>query len=285
MRWILSSLFCLLIAFSLCDEAQAKMPAQVGRIPNIKPIVVTYDVYVGGVHFLTADILFQEQKKKYHSIVKAHTYGFWYKMLPWDTTLDASGGIDGARFVPVDFHTRDVFKNKPKSTRLTFDKAGNVSATFDPPSHDEKREMVSDNEKRGSLDPVTALLQMLASSAIQQNCAVTVPVFDGKRRFDITATDGGNDNIDEKGYSVYKGPAHICDASFNMVSGAWKEGEKSGFWKLNEKDAGREPFHIWLARLVPELPEMPVRLESGSVWGLIVMHLSQWRYAGPDDLK
>lgn len=281
----LVSLFLLLLVVVPYAGAQAKPHRPSQGIPNLKPVVVTYDVYVGGVHFLTADVLFEEQKQKYHSIVKAHTYGFWYKMLPWDTRLDASGNIVGDHFVPVEFHTRDVFKNKPKTTRLVFDGKGNITPEFDPPSHDENRDSVTADQRRGALDPVTALLQMLASSAIQKNCAVTVPVFDGKRRFDIAATDSGMDTIDEEGYSVYKGPARICDATFNMVAGAWKEGEKSGFWKLNEKEAGREPFHIWLASLASELPEMPVRLESGSVWGLIVMHLSQWRYAGPDDLK
>ena len=30
---------------------------------------------------------------------------------------------------------------------------------------------------------------------------------------------------------------------------------------------------------------MPVRLESGSVWGIIVMHLSAWHYATPEELN
>jgi hypothetical protein len=277
--------FGLLLVLVLMPAAVLARPAA-QHIPNVKPIIVTYDVYVGGVHFLTGDVLFQEQKDKYHSIVKAHTYGFWYKMLPWDTMLDASGKIAGDHFVPVEFHTRDEFKHKPKTTRLVFDGKGNVDAEFNPPSNDgDKWEAVTPDQKRGALDPITGLLQMLASSAMTKSCAVTVPIFDGKRRFDITATDAGMDSLDEEGYSVFKGQAHICDATFNMVAGAWKEGEKNGFWKLNDKDAGREPFHIWLANLSPDLPEMPVRLESGSVWGLIIMHLSQWRYAGPDDLK
>lgn len=286
MRKLIRLCLILFLTLSAFESVQAK-PNTTPKpsVPTIKPIVVTYDVYVGGVHLLTADILFQEQKDKYHSIVKAHTYGFWYKMLPWDTMLDASGAIIGEHFVPAEFHARDVFKNKVKTTRLIYDKNGNVTSEFNPPSHDDNREVVTPDQRRGALDAVTGLLQMLALSAAEKTCAVKVPVFDGKRRFDIIATDGGMDSIDETGYSVYKGPAHICDATFKMVAGAWKEGERSGFWKLNDKEAGREPFHIWLASLAPELPEMPVRLESGSVWGLIITHLSQWRYAGPDDLK
>lgn len=281
-------IFCLLFIVLLMPTSGAfakthKPAAQ--SIPNVKPLIVTYDIYVGGVHFLTADILFLQQKKKYHSVVKARTYGFWHDILPWETTLDAAGDIADDRLLPSQFHTRDVFKNKPKTTSLKFDKKGDITAEFDPPSHDSNREVVTPEQKRGSLDPVSALVQMLASSAIDRQCNMTVPVFDGKRRFDITSVDRGMDAIDDDDYSVYKGSAHLCDATFTMVAGAWKEGEKSGFWKLNEKEQGREPFHIWLATLSPELPEMPVRLESGSVWGLIVMHLARWRYAAPDDLK
>ena len=42
---------------------------------------------------------------------------------------------------------------------------------------------MSDQQKKGALDPVTALLQMLAHVAVDDSCAYTVPVFDGKRGF------------------------------------------------------------------------------------------------------
>jgi hypothetical protein len=166
-----------------------------------------------------------------------------------------------------------------------FDAKGDITPEFDPPSHDEDREQVTQEQRRGSLDPASALLQMLANTAMAKSCAMNVPVFDGKRRFDITGSDNGTDTIDEKDYSAYRGPARLCSADFTMIAGNWKNGEKARFWEKNDKEVGREPFSIWLAKISPELPEMAVRLESGSVWGLIVAHLTQWRYAGPDDLK
>ena len=58
-------------------------------IPSFKPIIATYDIYVGGLHLVTSDVFFQEQDGKYHSHVIAHTYGFWEKTVPWSTMLDA----------------------------------------------------------------------------------------------------------------------------------------------------------------------------------------------------
>ena len=130
---------------------------------------------------------------------------------------------------------------------------------------------------------MTALLQMLAHVAIEKNCDVTVPVFDGKRRFDVTGKDTGTEYIDEADYGVFTGEARTCDAKFTAVAGEWDEKVKQKFWKKADNGEDREPFHIWLAKISPDLPEMAVRVETGSVWGDVVMHLSTWRPAGPQD--
>jgi hypothetical protein len=70
-----------------------------------------------------------------------------------------------------------------------------------------------------------------------------------------------------------------------MISGEWKDAEHARFWKKTETEPGREPFHIWLASPDPRLPEIPVRLESGSIAGLVVVHLSSWRFVSADDIK
>ncbi|MDD4615651.1 MAG: DUF3108 domain-containing protein [Alphaproteobacteria bacterium] len=254
-------------------------------IPALPPIVTAYDVYVGGFHLVTSTIWFEEQGNAYHVVVKANTRGFWGKLFPWNTILDARGLIDGKRLLPKEFYTRDEWKNKPKITKLHFDGKGNTTPEFDPPSHDENREIVTDEQKRGALDPITALLQMLASVNVDRTCGVPVPVFDGKRRFDITGKDKGGDFTDPDEYGVFKGNARLCSADFKMISGEWKDREHAKFWQKTETEAGREPFQIWLASPGKGLPEIPVRLESGSVAGLVVVHLSSWRYATPEEVK
>ncbi len=275
----------LILMLTVLPCAFARAVPQPQQIPALPAIVTTYDIYVGGIHLVTADILFQEQTKKYHTWVKAHTYGFWQKALPWNTLLETDGRIVKDQFLPQEFYTRDVWKTKPKVTKLHFDAKGNVAPEFDPPSHEEGREVVTLDQRRGSLDPVTALLQMMAHAAIQKNCAVTVSVFDGKRLFDITGSEGGAEDIDEEDYGVYKGPARVCNADFKMIAGEWQDRKPARFWQKNDKEMGRDPFHIWLAPVSPDLPEMPVRLETGSVFGLIMIHLSSWRYATSADFK
>lgn len=257
------------------------------RIPVIAPIVTTYDVYVGGIHLLQANILFQEEGNHYRAHVTGGTYGFWHRMFAWDTDLRVEGRLRDDKFLPNQFDTHDTWREKTKATHLQFMPDGDIVPTFDPPSHDENREQVTKAQRTGALDPISGLLQLLAHTAIEGNCAVTVPIFDGKRLFTITGADQGDDDIDAEDYGLYTGRAHLCNTSFAMVAGDWKDPdnhEKSRFWQKNDHENGREPFHVWLANITPTLPAMPVRLESGSVWGLIVMHLSAWRTANDVDL-
>lgn len=267
-----------------CAETLAKhhkkQVEEKSLIPAIKPIVATYDIYVGGFHLLTADILFEEDAHTYHAYMKGKTYGIWYSMFPWDTELNAKGQIKSDRFIPAEYATHDIWGKKSKTMKLHFG-AKDVTSEYDPPEQDNK--FLTPEQKEGSLDPITALLQMLAHVAIANDCNVTVPVFDGKRRFDVTATDTGTEYIDEEDYGVYKGYARVCDARFKAVAGEWTEKIKARFWKSGDKGEDREPFHVWLAQVAPGLPELAVRIETGSAWGDIIMHLTKWRLATPEE--
>lgn len=255
-------------------------PDKLQLIPIIPPLTATYDVYVGGLHLVTADVFFQEEKGRYHTLVKAHTYGFWAHPFPWTSVLDVVGTIKKDHFEPTEFYTVDDWKHHPKETKMSFDSKGDILTEFNPPNTDQGRDVVTEEQKRGAVDPITGLLQMLAQIAVEGNCKAVSPIFDGKRRFDLIGSDDRTEQIDEEDYSTYKGPARLCDVEFKMVAGEWKEKNhiQNGFWQRNANEQGREPFLVWLASPAQGLPELPVRLQSGSVWGLIVMHLKNWHY-------
>jgi len=279
-------LFTFLVTVLLVSGSVSARAEDGGKIPNLRPIMTTYDVYVGGIHFLTANILFEEQAGRYQTHVHAHTADYLYKILKWDGDITSTGKIKGDHFVPVSYRNLDTWRNKPKQTEIDFDSKGGVKTSFEPPRNDQKDDGVSLAQKRGSLDPVTALLQMLAHVAVDNDCTVTVPVFDGKRRFDLNGQDEGMEYVDETDYGVYTGMAHRCDVDFSMIAGEWKEkDQKHRFWEHADGQASRDPFHIWLASVAPKLPELPVRLESTSAWGNIMVHMSAWHYATSAELK
>src|ERR1700693_3505745 len=80
------------------------------RIPKLPPVMTTYDVYVGGLHFLTAEILFEEQKNNYLTRMHAHTAGYLYKILKWDGNVSSTGRIKGDHLEPVTYSNLDSWK-------------------------------------------------------------------------------------------------------------------------------------------------------------------------------
>ncbi|MDD5585986.1 MAG: DUF3108 domain-containing protein, partial [Alphaproteobacteria bacterium] len=166
-----------------------------------------------------------------------------------------------------------------------FDEQLNVTPEFIPHEEpDKNREIVTAEQRRGSLDPLSVILQLLGDLAVNKSCAVTEPAFDGKRRFDLRSEDKGWEDTDPQGYGMYSGKARRCDVYFKMIAGKWLDREHSLFWQYVDGDKGRHPFRIWLAALSPELPELAVRVESPSAWGRIVVHLKGWRYVEGKDL-
>jgi hypothetical protein len=287
MRRAISIYLTVFLLAGLAVSGSGRAQAESGeKIPTLRPIMTTYDVYVGGIHFLTANILFEEQGGKYQTHVHAHTYGYLYKWLKWDGDILSTGRIKGDHFVPASYRNLDSWRDKLKKTEMDFDPKGNVRTSFEPPRTDNKDDGVTPDQKRGALDPVTALLQMLGHVAVDKDCTVSVPVFDGRRRFDLNGEDGGTEYVDETDYGVYTGMAHRCDVDFSMIAGEWKErDQKHRFWEHADGQAARDPFHIWLAPPSQGLPELPIRLESTSAWGNIMVHLSEWHYATPEEIK
>lgn len=278
--------FFLCCVFSVAEAKNKHVHHQIEtieqKIPTVPPVIATYDLYLRGVHFLSTDIEFQEKDGAYHARVIGRTYGVWDHLFPWRTELLANGAIRGDKFVPHEYEIHDEWSHNPKKTIIRFDGKGVPTAEFNPPESDDKHFPVTNEQKKGSLDPVTGLLQMLASIAVENTCNIKVPVFEGRMRFDITGSDTGEEDIDEGDDGLYKGVARTCDANFTLVAGAWKNQTKSRFWTKSETERGREPFHLWLAKPNPDLPEIPVRIVTGSFWGDIYIHLSDWHTYEPE---
>ncbi len=259
------------------QTAEQAMPS---LLPALKPLIADYDVYVGGIHLIEAQFLFREEQNRFRINAHVQTRGFWGRMLPWYADLESGGRVEGSRFKPEIHKNVSTWKDETKIINMNYDKAQNIAVSFLPTETPSKnRNIVTEEAKRGALDPLSGILQLLGDLAVNKHCWGSEPLFDGRRRFDLVGEDKGYGMTDPDEYGMYKGMARRCDVHFQLVSGEWKDRERSRFWLHKDGTPGREPFEVWLAQLAPELPELAVRAESPSVWGRIVVHLKGWRYA------
>ena len=274
-----------LVLFLLCCGLAG--PAQADAIPNIKNLRLSYSVYLGGLHAMDGVVSFTRAGGSYKIDLKTGTHGLLRSIAPWDAEVVSKGRIRHAALSPTGSKVLTYWKKKPNAVNFAF--SGNtIKATFTPPEGDSKNEPVPPDMKRGSLDPLSGVLQIIANTTYNNECEQTVPIYDGHRRFDLTLSNSGSEELDGEDYSVFTGTAQRCVVDFKMLAGSRKDREGSQFWQDgtdNNNNLGpngfrggkssRPPVYIFLGKVRDDLPELPVRAETSTVFGAIMVHLNK----------
>lgn len=236
-----------------------------------------YDVYAGGFHALGAELEMDLDKKAYDLSLDASTEGFIGKLFPWKTSMSTSGHAVKGELVPTVSTARSTWRDSAKTTEMNYDAKGNLLKTTT--QEGDKTTVKRDFDKSMSTDAVdilTGALMMLQNAKNTDKCAGSFPVFDGKRRFNITLKDNGTDTLKKSKYSTYAGTALRCTLTVDPVAGFKPKDKKRGWLAVqNHTEARHKLPTIWLARLGDEGPVVPVRMEISSEYGSVVAHLSQ----------
>ena len=111
------------------------------------------------------------------------------------------------------------------------------------------------------------MLAVVAKVAQSGRCEVEVPIFDGRRRYNLTTQHLGETELVASDVAPFGGVATRCGLAFEMLGGGWKK--KSRRWK----EAGRPEIEVFLARVLPNAPPLPVRLHAKNNFGALRIHL------------
>lgn len=135
----------------------------------------------------------------------------------------SSAGQLGARGTAPSAFSVDATDGK-KTTKVRMTMVGNDvrQIRLEPPLPKKEhpaRVIVQDGHKRGVIDPMSALMSvgtLKDGNITRAVCNRSIPVFNGRERFDIELSFKSRVQIDEGGYS---GPAVICEARYKPIAG------------------------------------------------------------------
>jgi hypothetical protein len=150
-------------------------------------------------------------------------------------------------------HIDVQFENRLAESTATPD----FSSWGDPPA--------SDADRTDVVDPMTATLllsEMVAASG-GAPCEGSIPVFDGKQRYDLRLAARGTERIRMRGW---RGEALICDAYYVPVSGYDAED-----WPTPGET--RHPLRMWIAPIADGTAFLPVRLHTRAGFGGVTVEL------------
>lgn len=138
----------------------------------------------------------------------------------WQATIDAtaSGQIGARTLSPArydSFYSRG--SSKKERVLVTFDTPQVI--TFADPPYDMTRYPVTEAQKREAVDPMSAITLVLAGirADAANPCGTVAPVFDGRRRYDVTFTYVRDERAKIK--ALFDGTAHLCQVHYRQIAG------------------------------------------------------------------
>ncbi|MEW5422297.1 DUF3108 domain-containing protein [Amorphus sp. 3PC139-8] len=185
-------------------------------------------------------------------------------------TARGSGRLAGERVVPASYGY--VWEESDDRQTLAMELNGNrvTKLTVDPPEEDKPPEpdrvVLTDADKRGITDPVSALVWKAQAPVDNAVCDRTVPIFDGEQRYDVKLSFKRRDSYDG-GRKAYDGVVFVCRIDYTPIAGHRKN--KREIRELRDNDG----MEVWLAPL-PEpggdaVYMVPVRIKIPTRFGLL----------------
>lgn len=238
---------------------------------------ITFSLFAGGVPFGQAAMTSRMENGSYKASALLETRGIVNRF--WQSKIETAshGRISEGRLEPANYDSFSLRRNgRRQEVTVKFDANGPIEMIANPEYDD--LEPISDDARHRSLDPLSSVLFLLTSSAAgeQKPCAVTAPVFDGRRRYDIAFTYSRRANVSMDN-GLYKGPALVCEVEYRQVAGDLQ--------RIVERGGKMPKVMGWIASVPSTLDPsrkymIPLRLWAETEFGLITVVASQVKIDG-----
>lgn len=202
----------------------------------------------------------------YRMHANVDTSGPMQQLLPWGVTANTAGRTMQGLARPDRFRFDSTTAGRPRHMTIEFGPDGARVAEAEPPLDPNRPHAVPRAATRGALDPLSAFVQVGRALAAGQGCNMTVPVFEGRWRYDLVLRDLGREALVPTPMAPVTGLAHRCEVTFRPVAGfdprqlAGWENVTGRVWYLPSGDPG---------------PWFPVRLEADLPMAMVTIAMQR----------
>lgn len=155
-----------------------------------------------------------------------------------------------------------------RTVSIRYDDTGLPSTEVTPPITKDDRDPVQPEQARGAVDLLSALARSIQAASPVEACQGRIPVFDGRRRYDLVPEAMGTERLEPPSSGSFAGTALRC---------AMKQVRIAGFKKTDKDGRTGETlsFTVWLAQPAGWPVVMPVRIETESGYGRVISHIAK----------
>lgn len=230
-------------------------------------LALHYDVRYGPLRLLTIQTTSMLGDTHYRMRSEMQTTGPIGYVFPWKARSESEGVRSAGTLRPQRHRSDGRFRGESRVVEIAYADDGEVRARIEPPPENDARDAVPEALQRATLDPLTASLASLLA-----NCSGTLPVFDGRRRYDLRLEELPPAQLEKSRRRLYAGPARRCRATVEA---------RAGFWRTDPRDSETPTtLDFWIAAPSPGVSPVPVYLELSGERGTLTIDLTDVRPGG-----
>ncbi len=225
---------------------------------------IGYTLYAGGITLGRVDLSARLEENRYVAHSTLTTAGVVNSF--WRAKLEGAseGKVDAGHVLPERYDASHVYDGPRSDFAMRYTSGLPAITTPDPP------DPLPEDKIRSTLDPVSALVSFVASANTQKAkpCSQAAPVFDGRRRYDMTLSFERKTDV-KMDSGLYAGPVEVCQLHFKPVAGPEQEVLPAS--KI-------PPVRGWIASVRATNGQtylVPLRIWAETPYGLVVVLLSK----------
>jgi Protein of unknown function (DUF3108) len=244
--------------------ALAQSPPQTDRV------AMRFEVFgAAGLHVLTSRMEIDEVGERYAVVSELTTRGVTGLLVDLADHSEVRGRLTADSALPESFRSEARRNGEDRHDRVDYREDGSIEGSASPPPITP----IAPAQMRGTVDALTGYFLVERRLGRGGDCALVIPVYEGRRRYDLRYTDRGEQNLSPAGGQRFEGAAHVCHT---------KRTEIAGFPVDPTESEGARKGSIWYARLVPGDLLVPVRFELETEVGLVAGYLAELHGRGVD---
>jgi hypothetical protein len=258
------------LAFALVAGGPAVAQTDLAWAPSER-VELVYEVFAGG-RVARMALEFGVVGNAYFISTRQSSAGVLGWLWPWHANASVSGRFLDKATVPEIYRVKGESRGRARSVAIDFRDGEVVRVDAVPPNSADDREDVHPDQRRGTVDPASAIMTVIRQINEGRACDARTPVFDGRQRYDIVFKDSGAAHLARDNGSIFEGDARVCEFHWVPIAGRLR---RAGMptRDADDKRVGR----AFLAKFGAGPALAPVRIEFEAWFGTVVGYLREVR--------
>lgn len=219
---------------------------------------LNYTLHVVGVPVADAALNVDITEAGYRAGLRFHTTGLVNLVDHGSLEETVSGAIREDRPAPQIYASNGYLHGQNRVVDMTWQDGGPVVTEITPPNSTE-REDVPPALRAGTVDPVSLIVLLLHLVDQTGRCEGAARAYDGRDLQSFQVRTVGEDELRPSGRSSFSGQALRCEFTSETLAGF-------RFGSAGAQDRRVHRGTIWLARVIPGGPQLPVRAAVETRW-------------------